>query len=63
MPDSLLKSHKENKHVGGIFCYLDKVYDFANHKIILAMIHFCGIQGICGDVFKSCVTDRKQKME
>jgi hypothetical protein len=29
-----------------------------NHKILLATVHFCGIQGTCGDLFRSCVTHR-----
>jgi len=30
-------------------------------KMLLATVHFCGTRGTCGDVFESCVTDRKQK--
>ena len=50
-------------HVGGIFCALAKAFDCVNHEIVLAKLHFYGIQGISEDCFKSCLTNRRQKVE
>jgi hypothetical protein len=32
-------------HVGAIFCDLAKAYDHINNEILLAKLHFHGIQG------------------
>jgi hypothetical protein len=50
-------------HVGGIFCDLAKVFDCMNHKILLAKLHFHGIQGVSEDWFRSYSTNRRQKVE
>jgi hypothetical protein len=42
----VFKSIKQNMHVGGIFCDLAKAFDCVNHKILLAKLHFYGIQGV-----------------
>jgi len=47
-------------YVGGIFCGLAKVFDCVNHEILLAKLHFYGIQGVSEYWFRSCVTKRRQ---
>jgi hypothetical protein len=49
-------------HVGGIFCELAKAFDCANHEILLAKLHFYGIQGVTADWFKSYLTNGRQKV-
>jgi hypothetical protein len=50
-------------HVGGIICDLAQAFDCANHKILLAKLHFYGIWGVTADWFKSYLTNRRQKVE
>jgi hypothetical protein len=49
--------------VGGISCDLAKVFDWVNHEILLAKLHFYGIQGVSKDWFRSYSTNRRQKVE
>jgi hypothetical protein len=48
-------------HVEGIFCDWEKAFDFVHHKILLAKLHFYGIQGISEDWFRSYLTNTRQK--
>ena len=50
-------------HIGGIFCDLTKVFYCVNPEILLAKLHFCGNWGVYEDWFRSCLTDRSQKVE
>jgi hypothetical protein len=50
-------------HVGGIFCGLVKAFGCVNHEILLAELHFCGIQRVPEDWFMFCLTNRRQKVE
>ena len=63
LTDSVLKSLNQKLCVGGMFCKLSKASDCVNHKILLTKLHFCGIQGITIDWFRSYLTNRKQKVE
>jgi len=49
--------------VGGIFCDLAKVFDCMNHDILLAKLHFYGIQGVSQFWFRSYVNNRRQNVE
>jgi hypothetical protein len=59
----VLKSINQKMHVGGILCDIAKVFDCANHEILLAKLHYCGIQGTVANWFRSYLTNRKQKTE
>jgi hypothetical protein len=50
-------------HAGGIFCDLVKAFACVNNKMLLAKLHFCGIQGVSEDRFGSYLTKSKQKIE
>jgi hypothetical protein len=49
--------------MGGIFCDLAKAFDCVNHEILLAKLHFYGIQWVSEDWFRSCLINRKQQLE
>jgi len=42
---------------------LVKTFDCVNQEILLAKLHFYGIQGVIGDWFRSYLTNRRQKVE
>ena len=63
LTDGVLKSLNQKLHVGGIFCDLSKAFDCVNHEILLSKLHFYGIQGLTMDLFKSYLTNRKQKVD
>jgi len=48
--------------VGGIFCDLQKAFNFANHKILLEKLQFCGVEGKFKALIESYLTDRYQKL-
>jgi hypothetical protein len=50
-------------HVRGILYYLSKALECMNHEMFLAKLHFCGIQGVSEDCFRSYLTNTRQKVE
>jgi hypothetical protein len=48
-------------HIGGIFCDLAEALDHVNHEILLAKLHYYGIQGTVANWFRSHLANRKQK--
>jgi hypothetical protein len=63
LTNSVLKSINQKMYVGGIFCDLAKAFDCVNHEILLAELHYYGIQGTVANWFRSCLTNRKQNTE
>jgi hypothetical protein len=61
LTDSVFKSLNQKIHVGGIFCDLAKAFDYVNYEILLAKLHFYGIQGVMADWFRSHLTNRRLK--
>jgi len=47
----------------GIFFDLEKFFCCKNHEILIAKLHFYGIQGVSEDWFRSYLTNRRQKFE
>jgi hypothetical protein len=54
---------KDNNNllIGGIFCDLEKAFDFFNHKILLSKLEFYGITGTHYKLYKSYLTNRYQR--
>ena len=50
-------------HVGGIFCDLEKAFDFVNHEILLVQLQFYGIPYVTEVCFRCYVRNRRQKVE
>ncbi|GFG37065.1 hypothetical protein Cfor_05746 [Coptotermes formosanus] len=63
LTDSILTSLNQHEQVGGIFCDLTKAFDCVNHEILLAKLHYYGIQGVNANWFKTYITNRKQKVK
>jgi hypothetical protein len=46
-----------------ILCDLAKALDCIYHEILLAKLHICATQGVSTCWFKSCLTNRREKVE
>jgi hypothetical protein len=63
LTNSVLKSINQKILVSGIFYDLAKAYVCENYEILLAKLHYYGIQGTVANWFISYLTNRKQKTE
>jgi ABC-type amino acid transport system permease subunit len=51
--NNVLSSLDKKNFVGGLFCDLQKAFDFVNHNILLAKTEFYGISGIVNKLMNS----------
>jgi hypothetical protein len=58
LTDSVFKSLNQNRHIGGIFCYLGKALECVKQKILVAKLHFTAFKEQCK--FIEILCDRKQ---
>jgi hypothetical protein len=63
LTNSVLKSVNQKIHVGGIFCDLTKASDCVNHELLLAKLHYYGIQDTVINWFRSYLRNRNKKTE
>jgi hypothetical protein len=64
LTNSVPKFINQKMHAGVVFCDLVKTFfSCVNYKILLAKLHYYGIQGTATNWFRSYQTNRKQKTE
>jgi hypothetical protein len=61
--DRVFKCINHKIHVGGIFYDLEKTFDYVNHEIFLAKLHFYSIRGVSEDWFGSYLRRRKVEIK
>jgi hypothetical protein len=61
--NSVLKFVNQKMHVAGIFFDLAKTFDCVSHEILLAKLHYYGVQGTIANWFRSYLTNRKKKLK
>jgi hypothetical protein len=62
MINGILTELNDNQMVGGMFCDLQKAFDYVNHEILMDKLEFYGIQGKFKTLIKSYLTERFQKV-
>jgi hypothetical protein len=60
--NNILSSLDRKSHACGLFCDLQKAFDYVNHNILLANMEFYGISGIVNKLMRSCLENRHQKV-
>ena len=58
--NKILSEIESKNHVIGIFVDLSKAFDTIDHQKLLTKLEHYGIRGICHDLLKSYLTNRKQ---
>ena len=60
--DDILKELNSRLIVGGIFCDVQKAFNYVNHNILLSKLEFYGITGITYKLLKSYLKGRYQRV-
>ena len=60
--DEITKALDEEKYAVSIFLDLSKAFDTVNHSILLSKLDLYGIRGNENQWFRSCLSNRKQKV-
>ena len=60
--NNILTAMNNNQMVGDIFCYLQKVFDCVNHKILLEKLEFYGVEGKFKTLIESYLAGRYQRV-
>ena len=60
LTESIRQTRDEGSFGYGIFVRLLKAFDTVDHKILLYKLEYYEIRGVCNDLFKSYLSDRKQ---
>ena len=64
LTDCVLKSINQKKYIWKeFFCDMGKVFDYANHEILLVQLQFYKIPHVAEDWFRCYVRNRRQKIE
>jgi hypothetical protein len=61
--ESILIAWDRNKFCAGIFCDLIRARNYVNHELMLHKLPFYGIRGVILDLFRSCLSGRKQRVK
>lgn len=61
--ENIMFALDNNYRVAGIFVDLTKAFDLVDHSILLSKLEYYGIRGITLELFKSYLTNRKQRIE
>jgi len=61
LTNEILNALNNKVSIGGIFCNLEKAFDYVNHKILLTKLEFYGITGNHHKLYKSYLMDRYQR--
>jgi hypothetical protein len=60
--NDILQALNNKAYVGGIFCDLEKAFDFVNHDLLMKKLKFYGIVGNAHALIKSYLSDRYQQV-
>jgi hypothetical protein len=60
--DDILNVLNNRMEVGGMFCDLQKAFNYANHEILLTKLEFYGITGLTNKLIKSYLPGRHQSV-
>jgi hypothetical protein len=60
--NDILQAINNKAYVGGIFCDLEKAFDFVNHDLLMKKLKFYGIVRDAHALIKSYLTDMYQRV-
>jgi hypothetical protein len=62
LTNDILQAWNDKHQTAGIFCDLAKAFHCVNHEILISKLEYYGVHGCNLNWFKSCVSDRKQRV-